>query len=182
MDILSFFTSPEVRSAMVVFAYLCATAAFIVMIYHGFKYKTYGMPPLSNAAALGFTVIVGFYGPWSDQSHLFPIASDPHFGLKINLWRLWAVLMTIVLIQYFMWSKHHRSIWSNLEHYHLPFFLNSNVLFVLMLISLALGEWFFIVFYRKFGDFSMLLVSYLYCWRPARGLFNVTQSCKGRSK
>ena len=119
MDIWDILTDPKVRAGMVTAAYLAATLGFFHIIYQGFKHKTYGMPPLSTAAALGFCAIVGFYGPWSDQSHLFPVEGDPHFALLVNLWRFWALLLAIILVQYFVWAKRHKSIWSDLSHFHM---------------------------------------------------------------
>ena len=150
MEILDFLADPKVRRIMVSTAYLFHTSAFFTIIYHGFKYKTYGMPPFSTAAALGFAVIVGFIGPFSDQSHLFPHEGDANFKVLVNLWRFWSVICLIILLQYLAWAKNHPSIWSDLQKFHLPKFINGYVLFILLMLILGLGDWWFIVFYQDY--------------------------------
>ena len=150
-SILEFLQDPTVRRYIVTAGYFFHTSAFFGIIYVGYKHKSYGMPPFATAAALGFATICGFYGPWqSDYSYLFFSPEQSNFDFLVNLWRFWALMCLIVLYQYFRWAKNNKNIWSNLKEYKLPGYLNSTVLFLLMIALFILGDWYFIVFFQDY--------------------------------
>jgi hypothetical protein len=110
-----------------------------MLVVHGFRLKSYGMPLLSSAMllAIAFACVIG---PHTGQSHLFYDAS------KWNLVVVWVVsflLQALIFAQYLRWGSAHPHRHQLLGRYFHPIAL------VAFLLSFAF-VWLFIVFYQDY--------------------------------
>jgi hypothetical protein len=124
---------------LVLTSYALYFVAQLLMVIHGFRLKSYGMPLLSSAMllAIAFACVIG---PHTRQSHLFYDAS------KWNLVVVWVasfVLQALIFAQYLRWGPAHPHRHDLLGRYFHPIALLSALL--------SFGfVWLFIVFYQDF--------------------------------
>lgn len=81
---------------VVLLSYILSMLALVVMIWDGYRLKTYGMPPLAIIAMLSICLICVF-GPFSNQSHLFFPKSQWQL---IATWGLDGALLGVIFFQY----------------------------------------------------------------------------------
>ncbi len=172
--LLNPFASDEAAGlALVSLSYIVFLTLFGLMIYIGFKTKSYGMPFLGIVAHLAVITICAFIGPFSDHSHLFceEISTGKSSGLcpettsgqiLIWFWRLLFALQGTIFIQYLMYGK---KIIHPIKMLHERFYFIAAIGLVLNLLFF----WFFIVFYQDFyvneaSAFAVLIIAVFYLY------------------
>lgn len=136
-------------------AYLLWVLLFVIMIWRGFKDKSYGMPLLAMVTHLAVITLCAFVGPWSEEvGHLFCVvrADGSTDGLcpeapggmtLIWLWRLAFVLQGTVFVQYLIWGYKHPHVSKLFKKYFYFIAFGS-------LVSMYVTIYLFIIFYRDF--------------------------------
>jgi len=124
---------------LVAASYVLYFVAQLLMVLHGFRLKSYGMPLLSSAMllAIAFACVIG---PHTSQSHLFYDAS------KWNLVVVWVAsfaLQALIFAQYLRWGTRHPHRHRLLGQYFHPLAWAS------LLLAFAF-VWLFIVFYQDY--------------------------------
>jgi hypothetical protein len=124
---------------LVLASYVLYFVAQLLLVFHGFRLKSYGMPLLSSAMllAIAFACVIG---PHTRQSHLFYDASKWNL---VVVWVLSFLLQALIFAQYLRWgpSQPHRH--PLLGQYFHPI--------AWVALSLSFGfVWLFIVFYQDY--------------------------------
>jgi hypothetical protein len=120
-------------------SYVLSTLALAVIVWEGFRLKTYGMPPLGIISMLSVCLIC-IIGPFSGQSHLF--YSRTNHGL-LATWALDAALLAVIFGQYLAYGPRHVSLLrQHVDKFHWFAWLEFAVV--------ALGFWSFIVYYQDY--------------------------------
>ena len=132
--------SPLVMGVLI-FANLMWAIAYVLIIYHGFKYKTYGVPMVAICLNISWEFIYSF------------IIMDPN-PIRLLLYRIWFVLDCIIIFQLFIYGKKAQLLPYLKEHYH--------VFLVTTLISAYFGMTYFIAYYDDHtGAESALIINLL---------------------
>ncbi len=143
-------------AVMVGLSYVLSTLGFIVIIWRGYKTKSYGMPGLSVAAALSLCFFTGWVGSWAEPCLFFGKES----WYLLWIWRLWAVLNLILYVQYIRYGQ--KDVIEPLTSY---FYMYA----VLLVVVAALTQWSFILFFQ---DYYVNIACPLLCILPmAAGYF-----------
>ncbi|HET9370166.1 MAG TPA: hypothetical protein VFO19_07950 [Vicinamibacterales bacterium] len=125
-------------AATVGVSYLLSSAASVWMVIHGFRHKTYAMPPAGLMALLSVCLICVF-GPFSDQSHLFYYRGQTTLLIT---WGLDALLVGIVFAQYVTYGGRQAHRDGQLALFHLLVWSTFTVV--------GYGIWSFIIFYQDY--------------------------------
>jgi hypothetical protein len=124
---------------LVMASYVLYFVAQLLMVLHGFRLKSYGMPLLSSAMllAIAFACVIG---PHTRQSHLFYPASQWNL---VVVWVASFALQALIFAQYLRWGITHPHRHPLLGRYFHPLALAS--------LLLAFGfVWLFVVFYQDY--------------------------------
>jgi hypothetical protein len=125
-------------AATVGVSYLFSSAATIWMVVHGFRHKTYAMPPAGIMSLLAVCLIC-VIGPFSDQSHLFYYRGQ---RALLFTWGLDALLLGVVFTQYLLYGGREAKRTGHFGLFHLLGWSTFTVV--------GLGIWTFIVFYQDY--------------------------------
>lgn len=130
--------SVEALAMTVAVSYVLSALAVVVMVVHGFRRRTYAMPPISTMAMLSICAIC-VWGPFSNQSHLF--YEKTKWPLLLT-WGLDGALIAVILGQFLAWGR--GDIFGGLPR---AWFYG---LIAVTLGTIASGLWSFIVFYQDY--------------------------------
>ncbi|MGH0028757.1 MAG: hypothetical protein ACQGVC_03130 [Myxococcota bacterium] len=129
--------SHPVLAAMVAVSYVIQAVTIVLIVIHGFRKRSYGMPVFGVVAFLAISVICGWMAPLQPQ--LFrDVLSQP---VLLWMWRGFALLMVVVFCQYFYYSRSLPTFWPEVARYRV-------VLSLLLFGAVLYGCWSFIVFYQ----------------------------------
>lgn len=153
----------------VLVSYLLSSLALAVMVWDGFRLKTYGMSPMGIVTMLSVCLIC-VVGPFTEQSHLFYPADNWKLLLT---WGLDAALLAVIFAQYLIYGPAHDPL---LPDHADKFYVLALLEFVVVLA----GCWTFIVYYQDYYvneicPIAILVMSVgyvisLYLRRDLRGL------------
>ena len=139
-----------ILAAMVALSYIMWVVAQTLIIWRGYKLKTFGMPALGLISTVSLCFLTGFVGPWVAKDLFY---SKEHWYL-VWTWRLWWLQGVIIFVQFIRYGKYQLS--TALQ----PYFY----MFVLVSVLVAgVTQWTFIIFFK---DYYVNIACPLLCVLP----------------
>jgi hypothetical protein len=149
-DFLTAHSFKIVLTALVALSYILWVVALALIIWRGYKLKTYGMPAISLVSMLSICFLAGFVGPWVDEQKFF----SPDQWQLVWTWRLWWVELLIIFAQFILYG------WNQIRSPLQPYFY----MYVLVSVMVAgLTQWTFIIFFQ---DYYVNIACPLLCVLP----------------